>query len=447
MLGSREDAEDALQQSFASAFRALPGNDRPAQLKAWLYTIARNHSLTILRARRERPSDEIEQVSFDGISEEVERRAELKHLLADVHDLPEKQRAALVLAEVSDLSHIQVSEVLDCEAKQVKALVFQARTALLQSREARETPCAAIREEIANATGAGLRRGHLRRHVRSCEGCAEFEREVRAQRAMLAVALPVIPSLGLKDAALAAMGIGGGGAAGGGVAGGGGGLIAALGASSAGKIAAVAIATGGAIGGVAATEPGVFRSATGAVAQAATTVSQAASGGVDREQAEKKAASAQVAAENAARAEQAKGRPHESSPNGAAAERRAHGGQPARRPDVVGSPSPQQRATSGGSGPRRSQPSPPGRAQAPRGANASGGASRARGSRGAGPGTRRSGRSEGRPAGPGRGRGPGRVLKSVRPAGARRVVPARRGAQGRSQGPALVPRDPGGPRR
>src|SRR5829696_2724364 len=211
MLGSREDAEDALQQSFASAFRALPGNDRPAQLKAWLYTIARNHSLTILRARRERPSDEIEQVSFDGISEEVERRAELKHLLADVHDLPEKQRAALVLAEVSDLSHIQVSEVLDCEATQVKALVFQARTALLQSREARETPCAAIREEIANATGAVLRRGHLRRHVRSCEGCAEFEREVRALRAMLAVALPVIPSLGLKDAALAAMGIGGGG--------------------------------------------------------------------------------------------------------------------------------------------------------------------------------------------------------------------------------------------
>jgi len=116
MLGSREDAEDALQQSFASAFRALPGNDRPAQLKAWLYTIARNHSLTILRARREQPRDEIEQVSFDGISEDVERRAELKHLLADVHDLPEKQRAALVLAEVSDLSHIQVSEVLDCEA-------------------------------------------------------------------------------------------------------------------------------------------------------------------------------------------------------------------------------------------------------------------------------------------------------------------------------------------
>src|SRR5215213_8941851 len=53
MLGSREDAEDALQQTFASAFGALPRNHQSAHLRPWLYTIARNRSLTLLRARRE----------------------------------------------------------------------------------------------------------------------------------------------------------------------------------------------------------------------------------------------------------------------------------------------------------------------------------------------------------------------------------------------------------
>src|SRR5829696_5533693 len=112
MLGSREDAEDALQQTFASAFRALPGNDRPAQLRSWLYTIARNRSLSMLRARREYPSDEVEQASLEGLSEEVERRAELKQIVRDLQHLPERQRAALVLSEVADLSHAEVAEVL-----------------------------------------------------------------------------------------------------------------------------------------------------------------------------------------------------------------------------------------------------------------------------------------------------------------------------------------------
>ena len=282
MLGSSEDAEDALQQTFASAFRALPRNEHPEQLKAWLYTIARNRSLTMLRGRREQPVEEVERTSFEGLTDEVERRAELQQILADVSGLPERQRAALVLAEVSDLSHAEVAVVLECEAKQVKSLVFQARTALAQNREARETPCAEIREEIANAMGRARRRSLVRRHLSSCAGCADFEREVRRQRELLAIALPVIPSLGLKDAALAAAGIGGGG----GAAGGGGGLIAAFGAHGAAKVAAVAVATSGAVGGVAATEPGVFHGARVAVERAANQLGAAVSGDLDRQKAE-----------------------------------------------------------------------------------------------------------------------------------------------------------------
>lgn len=264
MLRSREDAEDALQQTFASAFGALQRHEQTTQLKPWLYTIARNRCLTMLRARREHPDEDVEGItSREGLSEEVERRAELRTLLADLEQLPERQKTALVLSEIGVLDHRQVAEVLDCETKQVKALVFQARSALIENRRAREIPCAEIREQLATGTTGELRRGPLRRHVRGCSGCAEFRDEVRRQRGMLAILLPVIPSLGLKESALAAAGIGGGGAAGGG------GLIAALGASGAAKVAAGAVAAGGVFGGVAATDPSLLARAEAVVERAA----------------------------------------------------------------------------------------------------------------------------------------------------------------------------------
>jgi DNA-directed RNA polymerase specialized sigma24 family protein len=59
MLGSQEEAEDAVQQTFASAYADLRSNDRDMRLKAWLYTIARNRCLSILLAagRARRPAD------------------------------------------------------------------------------------------------------------------------------------------------------------------------------------------------------------------------------------------------------------------------------------------------------------------------------------------------------------------------------------------------------
>jgi RNA polymerase sigma factor (sigma-70 family) len=54
MVGTTEEAEDVLQHTFMAAYRALRTSDRPIRLKAWLYTIARNRCLSVLRARRER---------------------------------------------------------------------------------------------------------------------------------------------------------------------------------------------------------------------------------------------------------------------------------------------------------------------------------------------------------------------------------------------------------
>jgi RNA polymerase sigma factor (sigma-70 family) len=260
MLGSPEEAEDAVQHSFAAAYRDLrrPGR-REIALKPWLFAIARNRCLSLLRARREQPVGEpgAGPSSLDGalatagLAEQVEQRAELRRLLADLADLPHEQRAALLLAELGDLSHAEVAGVLGCEVARVKALVFRARSGLIARREARDTPCVAIREQLANLRGGSLRRTELRLHLRECPGCRAYRDEVRLQRRMLAAALPVVPTLGLKSSVLAAVGLGGGSA---------GGLSAAAGALSGATLAKVAVvgvlAGGGALAGEAVVDSG-----------------------------------------------------------------------------------------------------------------------------------------------------------------------------------------------
>jgi RNA polymerase sigma factor (sigma-70 family) len=250
MLASTEEAEDAVQHTFIQAYDAIRSGDRELKLKPWLYTIARNRCLSVLRARREQAA-ELDDVPTAGLPEEVQQRSELRDLLADIRDLPEDQRAALVLSEVGDLSHAEIATVVGCEASKVKSLVFQARSSLIESRNAREIPCHEIREQLATASGGALRRGPLRRHLKQCTGCAEFRDDVRRQRQMMAAALPVIPSIALKHGALAAIGIGGGGGAGASAGGSAaaGGLASLISTTGAGKTIALIAVAGATVGG------------------------------------------------------------------------------------------------------------------------------------------------------------------------------------------------------
>ena len=175
MLGSREEAEDAVQHTFLAAYRCLRAGDDVVALKPWLYTVARNRCLSVVRARREEIALEDGAAATEGPAAEVDRRADLRMLVRDVQRLPPDQRAALVLFEVGDHSHQDIAAVLGVRREKVKALVFQAREALMGWRTARETPCAHVREQIATLSGGALGRGTLRRHVEQCAGCAEYE--------------------------------------------------------------------------------------------------------------------------------------------------------------------------------------------------------------------------------------------------------------------------------
>jgi RNA polymerase sigma factor (sigma-70 family) len=227
MLGSREEAEDALQHTFMAAYRSMRRTSGAIRLKAWLYTIARNRCLSMLRARREQVAFDETRAATDDLAADVDRRDQLRGLLADLERLPDDQRAALVLFELGDHTHDEIAEILGVRREKVKALVFQARESLASWRRARETPCTEIREQLATLRGAALKRATLRRHVAGCESCRAFETEVRRQRRALAAALPIAPTAGLKAAVLTSV-LGGGGAA---AAGGGSAAVTGLGAA------------------------------------------------------------------------------------------------------------------------------------------------------------------------------------------------------------------------
>ena len=243
MLGSPHEAEDAVQHTFASAWHALAReDDREIALKAWLFTIARNRCLSMLRSRREQY--ELPELATAGLAEQVERRADLRELLRDIAELPAEQREALLLSEAGGLTHAEVSRVLGCEVEHVKSLVFRARSGLIARREARATPCDAIREQLANLRGPALRRNDLRHHLAHCPGCRAYRDEVARQRELLAAALPVTPGGGLELSVLAAAGIGGGGGM---AAAGAGGALGLAGTSLIAKLALVGVMAAGGV--------------------------------------------------------------------------------------------------------------------------------------------------------------------------------------------------------
>jgi RNA polymerase sigma factor (sigma-70 family) len=202
MLGSRQDAEDAVQATFTSAYRALRADSRPVSLRPWLFAIARNDCLTILRKRRPVLELASELAGPTDPVDQLEVREELRQVFAGLRELPERQRAALVLAEVHGLSHSEVGDVLGVRAEQVKAFIYQARSTLLSERAARDVDCREIRAELASARGAALLRGRLRRHVRSCPECRSYADGVARQRRQLGALLTAGPSIALRYRAI-----------------------------------------------------------------------------------------------------------------------------------------------------------------------------------------------------------------------------------------------------
>jgi RNA polymerase sigma factor (sigma-70 family) len=233
MLGSREDAEDVLQEVFAASFNAILADDRAINVRPWLYRIARNRSLNHLRRVQAIGVDSMDVHLSEGgatTADKVHKREEFRLLVADVQDLPETQKTALLLREIDALSYAQIAEVMDTTIPSVKSLLVRARVSLAEAAEARTLTCEDVREELGEVA-EGLRRSTApaRRHIRTCERCQGFKAQLRSTNKALAAVYPVAPLLLFKKFLLAQFG-----------------MTASAGAgSAAGAAAASVAATGG----------------------------------------------------------------------------------------------------------------------------------------------------------------------------------------------------------
>ena len=262
MLGSREDAEDVLQEVFAAAFNALLADERAINVRPWLYRIARNRSLNHLRRTQAIGVDSMDvHLSEGGITtaDKVHEREEFRLLIVDVQGLPETQRTALLLREIDALSYDQIAEAMETTIPSVKSLLVRARVSLAEAAESRQMSCEEVRLELGEVA-EGLKRlsPPVRRHVKACERCAAFRTQLKETNKALAAVFPIGPLLIFKKLVLAHLGTtsaaGGGAAAGGTAAGAGasaGGLMTAgastLATKTAAGLAAAAIVTAGAV--------------------------------------------------------------------------------------------------------------------------------------------------------------------------------------------------------
>src|SRR5438270_7284598 len=144
LLGSREDAEDVLQEVLSAAFKAIIADDRPIKVRPWLYRIARNRSLNHLRRNQAIGVDSMDiHFSDNGAStaDKVHDREEFRLLLGDIQTLPETQRTALVLREMDAMSYEQIAETMETTVPSVKSLLVRARVSLAAAAEARLFSC------------------------------------------------------------------------------------------------------------------------------------------------------------------------------------------------------------------------------------------------------------------------------------------------------------------
>jgi RNA polymerase sigma-70 factor (ECF subfamily) len=146
MMGREEDAQDAVQEAFLSAFKSLDRFDGRSQLTTWLHRITVNACLMKLRSQRRRPERAIEDFlptfvedghqtrnsaawkpnAADGIE-----RGETRELVrAKINELPEQYRVVLMLRDIEELSTEETAAALDMTVNAVKTRLHRARQAL-----------------------------------------------------------------------------------------------------------------------------------------------------------------------------------------------------------------------------------------------------------------------------------------------------------------------------
>ncbi|HVM58674.1 MAG TPA: sigma-70 family RNA polymerase sigma factor, partial [Gaiellaceae bacterium] len=153
-LGSREEAEDAVQSTFLNAFRGLKRGVVPELESAWLFKIAHNVCLSRRRSswRRGRIESPADFEVVEELAPAPTRRADELIGLQDVLEtMPENQRRAILLREWQGLSYREIGDELELSQAAVETLIFRARRSLAAGLE--QPPEKSVRRRVRRAAG------------------------------------------------------------------------------------------------------------------------------------------------------------------------------------------------------------------------------------------------------------------------------------------------------
>ena len=149
-MGSEEDARDAVQEAFVSAFKAMDRFEGDSRISTWLHRIVVNACLMKLRTRRRKPEESIDDLlpkfaenghlevlatGWEGADTLIERGQTRELVRGAIERLPESYRTVLLLRDIEEFDTEQTAEALGLTKAAVKTRLHRARQALRQLLE------------------------------------------------------------------------------------------------------------------------------------------------------------------------------------------------------------------------------------------------------------------------------------------------------------------------
>ncbi|MDA9952834.1 MAG: sigma-70 family RNA polymerase sigma factor [Rhodobacterales bacterium] len=133
MLGDRAEAEDVTQESLLRLWKAAPGWDATrAKITTWLYRVTSNLCIDCLRKSNRNSGDEVPEVADEtpGIDLKLQATARAQALQHALQTLPDRQRQAMILRHIEDLSNPEISDIMEISVEAVESLVSRGKRAL-----------------------------------------------------------------------------------------------------------------------------------------------------------------------------------------------------------------------------------------------------------------------------------------------------------------------------
>jgi RNA polymerase sigma-70 factor (ECF subfamily) len=131
LLGNWEEAEDVTQEAFLTAFANLSGYDSSrAAFSTWLFTIARNRCLNLLKQRRPIALAEPDSMGDVALADPIVSREISQQLDRALAALPVEQRSAFVLAEIEELPYAEIARIEGTSVGTVKSRIHRAKQRL-----------------------------------------------------------------------------------------------------------------------------------------------------------------------------------------------------------------------------------------------------------------------------------------------------------------------------